>query len=220
MSDHEPGLLAETNPFPDGIDDRLREQFTFLVEVDRLKTILRQSPLAAVDRRENDAEHSWHLAMLVVILAEHSDEPIDVGHTVALVLVHDLVEIYAGDTPLYDAAAGEDQREREVLAADRLFTVLPPDQATHMRALWDEFEVRQTPEARFAKAMDRLQPLLLNWMARGGTWQTPGTTVDDIKARKAVIGDAASALWTAGRHLIDEGERRGWARPGTIEGTG
>jgi putative hydrolases of HD superfamily len=217
MSDHEQGLLAETNPFPDGIEDRLREQFTFLVEVDRLKTIMRQSPLAAADRRENDAEHSWHLAMMVVVLAEHSDEPIDVGHTVQLVLVHDLVEIYAGDTPLYDTAAGEDQREREVLAADRLFTVLPPDQATRMRGLWDEFEARETPEARFAKAMDRLQPLLLNWMARGGTWRTPGTTVDDIRARKAVIGDAASSLWTAGRQLIDEGERRGWARPGTVD---
>ncbi|MFD0392385.1 HD family hydrolase [Streptomyces nogalater] len=113
--------------------------------------------------------------MMVVILAEHADQPIDVGHTVQLVLLHDLVEIYAGDTPLYDSAAGAGQREREVAAADELFGLLPADQARRMRSLWDEFEERRTPEARFAKAMDRLQPLLLNWMARGGTWRTPAS---------------------------------------------
>lgn len=204
--------LADKTPFPEGLDARLRSQLTFLVEVDQLKTVLRQSPLVAADRRENDAEHSWHLAMMVVVLAEHSDEPIDVGHTIQLVLVHDLVEIYAGDTPLYDGAAGTDQQEREVAAADELFALLPADQARRLRDLWDEFEERRTPEARFAKAMDRLQPLLLNWMARGGTWRTPGVTADDVRARKAVIGDASSALWEAGRRLIDEGESRGWSR--------
>jgi putative hydrolase of HD superfamily len=214
MSDERRSPLADKTPFPDGLDERLRAQLTFLVEVDQLKTILRQSPLAAADRRENDAEHSWHLAMMVVVLAEHSDEPIDVGHTIQLVLVHDLVEIYAGDTPLYDSAAGVGQREREVVAADELFGLLPADQAGRMRSLWDEFEERRTPEARFAKAMDRLQPLLLNWMARGGTWRTPGITADDVRARKAVIGEASSALWRAGRHLIDEGESRGWSRSG------
>ncbi|GAB2814011.1 hypothetical protein GCM10027176_18190 [Actinoallomurus bryophytorum] len=203
-------LLADRTPFPDDLDERLSRQFTFLVEIDRLKAVMRQSPLAAADRRENDAEHSWHLAMMVAVLAEHSDEPIDVGHTIQLVLVHDLVEIYAGDTPLY--GDGSDQREREVAAAEELFPLLPGDQAGRIRALWDEFEERRTREARFAKAMDRLQPLLLNWMARGGTWQTPGVTADDVRARKAVIGDASAALWKAGRHLIDEGEHRGWSR--------
>jgi putative hydrolase of HD superfamily len=203
-------LLADRTPFPAGLDERLRQQFTFLVEVDQLKAIMRQSPLAAVQRRENDAEHSWHLAMMVAVLAEYSDEPVDVGHTIQLVIVHDLVEIYAGDTPLYEA--GPDQREREVAAADELFPLLPDDQARRIRALWDEFEERRTPEARFAKAMDRLQPLLLNWMARGGTWKTPGVTADDVRARKAVIGDASAALWKAGRHLVDEGENRGWSR--------
>ncbi|MEV6804808.1 HD domain-containing protein [Streptomyces sp. NPDC051132] len=212
MSDERRSLLAETTPFPDDLDQRLRAQLTFLVEVDQLKTVLRQSPLAAADRRENDAEHSWHLAMMVAVLAEYSDEPIDVGHTIQLVLVHDLVEIYAGDTPLYDGAAGIGQREREVAAAGELFGLLPADQAERMRALWDEFEERRTPEARFAKAMDRLQPLVLNWMARGGTWRTPGVTADDVRARKAVIGEASSSLWKAGRRLIDEGEARGWSR--------
>ena len=203
-------ILADQTPLPDAIDARLRSQLEFVIEVDRLKTILRQSPLAAVDRRENDAEHSWHLALMVVLLAEYSDEPIDVGHTVKLVLLHDLVEIYAGDTPLYSAST--DQQEREEAAADRLFGLLPADQASAMRALWDEFEARATPEARFAKAMDRLQPLLLNWMARGGTWKSPGVTADVVRSRKAVIGDASSALWEAGQVLIDEGERRGWSR--------
>ncbi|MEW2623669.1 HD domain-containing protein [Streptomyces sp. NPDC048106] len=212
MSVERRSLLAEKTPFPDDLDERLRAQLTFLVEVDQLKTVLRQSPLAAADRRENDAEHSWHLALMVVVLAEYSDEPIDVGHTVELVLLHDLVEIYAGDTPLYDSAAGVDQREREVAAAEELFGLLPADQARRMRALWDEFEERRTPEARFAKAMDRLQPLLLNWMARGGTWRTPGVTADDVRSRKAVIGDASASLWKAGRRLIDEGEIRGWSR--------
>jgi putative hydrolase of HD superfamily len=207
-------LLADTNPFPTAIAERLRQQLTFLIEIDRLKTILRQSPLAAVDRRENDAEHSWHLAMMVVVLAEHSDEQIDVGHTLELVLLHDLVEIYAGDTPLYDDALGADQDAREKAAAALIFGLLPADQGERLRILWDEFEARQTAEARFAKAMDRFQPLLLNWMARGGTWQTPGVTADDIRARKAVIGDASTSLWEAGRELIDEGERRGWSRPG------
>jgi putative hydrolase of HD superfamily len=151
--------------------------------------------------------------MMVAILAEYSDEPINVGHTIKLVIVHDLIEIYAGDTPLYDTAAGESQSDREEAAADRLFGLLPDDQAGDLRSLWDEFEARSTPEARFAKAMDRLQPLLLNWMARGGTWRTPGVNADIVRARKAVIGDASSALWDAGQHLINEGERRGWARP-------
>ncbi|MFD8597563.1 HD family hydrolase [Kitasatospora sp. NPDC059646] len=210
-------LLVDRTPFPDGLDERLHAQFTFLVEIDRLKTILRQSPLAAAERRENDAEHSWHLAMMVTVLAEYADEPIDVGHTVQLVLLHDLVEIYAGDTPLYDPAAGVDQAERETAAADELFGLLPEDQSRRLRELWDEFEERRTPEARFAKAMDRLQPLLLNWMARGGTWRTPGVTADDVRARKAVIGDASAELWKAGRQLIDEGERRGWSRSGRGE---
>lgn len=206
-------MLVDRNPLPSGLGDRLTAQLGFVIEVDRLKTIARQSPLAAVDRRENDAEHSWHLALMVTLLAEYSDEPIDVGHTVALVLVHDLVEIYAGDTPLYDTDASRDQEQREAEAADRLFALLPADQARGIRALWDEFEARTSPEARFAKAMDRLQPLLLNWMARGGTWRAPGVTVADLRARKSVIGDASTPLWDAALRLIDEGARRGWSRP-------
>ncbi|HUQ58252.1 HD domain-containing protein [Lentzea sp.] len=212
MTTSDAGLLADSNPLPSVLDSRLRDHLTFLIEVDKLKTVLRQSPLAAADRRENDAEHSWHLALMVMTLAEYADEPIDVGHTMKLVVVHDLVEIYAGDTPLYDTEAGVTQQEREEAAADRLFGLLPADSGREMRALFDEFEARKTPEARFAKAMDRLQPLLLNWMAKGGTWRTPGVTANDVRTRKAVIGDASTPLWDAAQRIIDEGERRGWAR--------
>lgn len=205
--------LPERNPLPP-LGERLGAQLGFLIEIDRLKTVLRQSPLAAAGRRENDAEHSWHLAMMAAVLAEYSDEPIDVGHTIQLVSVHDLVEIYAGDTPLYDDEGRESQEEREQAAAAELFGLLPEDQARRFRALWDEFEARETAEARFAKAMDRLQPLLLNWMAEGGTWRTPGVTADTVRAHKSVIGAASAELWQAAQQIIAEGERRGWVEPG------
>lgn len=208
----EDSLLAAGNPLPATLDPRIAAQLTFVIEVDRLKTVLRQSPLAAAPRRENDAEHSWHLALMVILLAEHADEPVDVGHTVKLVVVHDLVEIHAGDTPLYDEVGARTQEARERAAADRLFGLLPADQARELRALWDEFEARETPESRFAKAMDRLEPLLLNWMARGGTWRTPGVTADAVRARKAHIRAASRPLGDAARAIIDEGERRGWVR--------
>jgi len=214
--DHDPQLLADRVPLPEGIGGRLRAQLEFVIEVDRLKAVVRRSPLVAADRLENDAEHSWHLALMVVLLAEYSDEPIDVGRTVELVLVHDLVEIYAGDTPLYDSEGARSQQQREQAAAQRLFALLPEDQGREMRARWDEFESMRSPEARFAKAMDRLQPTLLNWMAGGGTWQTPGVTAADVRARKAIIGEASGALWAAAQHLIDEGARRGWARPSSV----
>jgi len=201
-------LLVERNPLP--VDGRLGQQLAFLIEVDRLKTVLRASTLAAVERRENDAEHSWHLALMVPVLAEYADEPIDVGHTVRLVVVHDLVEIYAGDTPLYDDELRTSQVERELAAADKLFGLLPDDQAREFRALWDEFEARVTPEARFAKAVDRLEPNLLNWMADGGTWRTPGVTADTVRTRTAHIGEASAALGEAMTALVAGAERNGW----------
>jgi putative hydrolase of HD superfamily len=214
MTDAQTAPLAGENPFPEEFGERLRQQLGFLIEADRLKTVLRRSPLAAADRRENDAEHSWHLALMAVVLAEYADEPVDVGRVVQLVVLHDMVEIYAGDTFLYDDVMAASQHERECAAAEVLFGLLPADQATQLRGLWDEFEARQTPESRFAKALDRLEPILLNWMARGGTWEEPGVTAPAIRARTSMIGDASAALWEAGRTLIDESERRGWARPG------
>lgn len=193
---------------------RLREQIEFIVEVDQLKTVLRQSPLLADDRRENDAEHSWHLALMIMVLAEYADEPIDVQKTLGLVVLHDLIEIYAGDTPLYGVDGHDDQAEREQAAADQLFALLPLDQGKRFRELWDEFEARTSPEARFAKAMDRLQPLLLNYGNKGGTWTTPGVTADTVRARKSVIGDASQQLWDYAQTLIRTGADNGWVPPG------
>lgn len=211
-------LLVERRPLP--VDGRLGRQLAFLIEVDRLKTVLRASTLAAARRRENDAEHSWHLALMVPVLAEYADEPIDVGHTIRLVVVHDLIEIYAGDTPLYDDQLRTSQEARELAAADRLFGLLPADQAAEFRALWDEFEARQTPEARFAKAIDRLEPNLLNWMAGGGTWRTPGVTADTVRTRTAHIGEASRTLGDAMATLIDNATRNGWIAAGQQGVTG
>lgn len=212
-SSEEPRLLIDDSPLPLDLDERVREQLTFIAEADRLKTILRASPLAAVDRRENDAEHSWHLALMVMLLAEYADEPIDVGHAMQLVVVHDLVEIYAGDSPVFDAAAVVGQREREEAAAERLFPLLPDDQAARVRALWDEFEEGRTPEARFCKAMDRLEPMLLNWLNRGGTWQMPGATESTVRAREAGVVAGSTSLGAVTGRLVEEGLRRGWIRP-------
>ncbi|GGR60797.1 putative hydrolase of HD superfamily [Nocardioides luteus] len=213
MDDSRDDLIAGLNPLPHEIGGRLRAQLEFIAEADKLKTILRASPLAAADRRENDAEHSWHLALMVLLLAEYADEPIDVGHAIKLVIIHDMVEIYAGDSPVFDAAAVVDQVEREEAAADRLFTMLPSDQADEIRALWDEFEAAQTPEARFCKAMDRLEPMLLNWLNRGGTWGMPGATESRVRAREAGVVAASTTLGAATDAIVRAGLAEGWIRP-------
>jgi putative hydrolase of HD superfamily len=208
VADHE--RIVDRVAQPTGVPARLQAQIDFVVEADRLKAVDRQNRVLAVDRPENSAEHSWHLALMVVVLAEHADEPIDLGHTVQLAIVHDLVEAYAGDTFVYGDDDPEDQARREAEAADRLFGLLPDDQAAHLRGLWDEFEARETPEARFAKAIGRLQPLLLNFNGRGGTWRAPGVTDAVVRSRKQVIGDASTDLWDYGQQLIELGAERGW----------
>lgn len=206
-------LLIDRQPLPAGVPERLGEQLRFLAEADKLKTVLRASRLAAAERRENDAEHSWHLALMVILLAEYADEPIDVGHAMKLVVVHDLVEIYAGDSPVFVPGAADDQQEREVAAAERLFGLLPDDQAASLRSLWDEFEAAATPEARFGKAMDRLEPMLLNWLNGGGTWEMPGATEALVRAREAGVVAGSTTLGGLTGMLVDEGVRRGWIRP-------
>lgn len=213
MDDSTADLIIDLNPLPDEIGGRLRAQLEFIAEADKLKTILRASPLAAADRRENDAEHSWHLALMVLLLAEYADEPIDVGHAIKLVIIHDMIEIYAGDSPVFDPAAVVDQAEREIAAAERLFTMLPPDQAGEIRALWDEFEAAQTPEARFCKAMDRLEPMLLNWLNRGGTWGMPGATESRVRARESGVVAASTTLGEATDAIVRAGLAKGWIRP-------
>lgn len=191
-------------------DDRLEAQLTFLLEADLLKGVERRNLVLQGERRENTAEHSWHLALFALVLAEHSDEPVDVGRAVAMLLLHDLVEIDAGDTFAYDMAAHADKHEREEAAADRLFALLPDGQAASLRALWDEFEAAETPEARFANAVDRLQPLLLNHAARGVSWREHGITAERIREVNGRIALGSAPLWEAAQRRIDDAVERGY----------
>jgi putative hydrolase of HD superfamily len=181
--------------------ERLDQQLRFITEIDRLKAVLRQTMLTAPARRENSAEHSWHLAMMAMTLAEHAPPGTDIGRVTAMVLLHDLVEIDAGDLFVYaDADQHARQEQAERAAADRIFALLPPDQAAAFRGLWDEFEERRTPEARFARALDRLQPMLANLRAGGGTWAEHGITADQVLAKVRLIEDGSVSL---GRYATD-----------------
>lgn len=205
--------VIDASPLPDAVsDERMRAQLTFVAEADKLKVTLRSSMLAASNRNENSAEHSWHLALMVLTLAEYAAEPIDIGHTIKLVTVHDLVEVYAGDTPVYDSIARLEQVDREQTAAARIFGLLPTGQSDSLRRYWTEFEAGATPEARFAKAMDRLQPLLLNWLRHGGTWRTPGVTEADVRRLEVDAIAHAPRLKDLAESLVAEGRHRGWIR--------
>lgn len=191
-------------------DGRLARQLAFVLEIDRLKTILRQTPLADGSRRENSGEHSWHLATMALILAEHSPEPVVLERVLGMLLVHDVVEIDAGDTFAYDEVGLEDKVEREERAADRLFGLLPDDQATELRGLWDEFEARRTPEAKLAAALDRLQPIMLNMATEGRAWRKHGVTAKMVLERNRHVADGAPELWEHIRGWVDEAVERGW----------
>jgi putative hydrolase of HD superfamily len=194
--------------------ERLDQQIRFVTEIDRLKGVLRQTMLAGPGRRENSAEHSWHLAVMALALAEHAPPGTDIARVTAMVLVHDLVEIDAGDLFVYaDAAQQARQEEAERAAADRIFALLPPDQAASFRGLWDEFEERRTPEARFARALDRLQPMLENLKVGGGTWQEHGITADQVLAKVALIEDGSPTLGKYARDLVDRAVRDGLLAP-------
>ena len=190
--------------------DRLHRQLEFVVEIDKAKSILRNSLVIESGRRENDAEHAWHVALMALVLAEYAPAEIDIGRVVAMLLVHDLVEIDAGDTFIYDTAARELQAEKERAAANRIFGLLPPDQAAALRARWEEFESRQSPEAKFAGALDRLQPLMLNFHTQGHAWRKHGVRRAQVMAVNATIADGAPELWEYARGLIDEAVRRGY----------
>jgi len=191
--------------------DRLSQQIQFLIEIDKLKGVLRRTWLIDTSRRENDAEHSWHLAVMAMVLVEYAaEQDLDLLRVLKLVLVHDLVEIDAGDTYAYDEAAQADQPQRERIAADRVFRLLPADQAAEFRGLWDEFEARSTPEARYAAALDRLQPFLHNYHTQGKAWQQHGVTSDMVIARTRSIADGAPALGSYVQGLIREAVARGY----------
>lgn len=195
--------------------DRLAQQMRFLLEIDKLKDVLRRTRLPHSQRRENSAEHTWHIVLMAVVLADHAHPPgLDLMRVLKMLLIHDLVEIDAGDTFGYDTAAHADKHEREVRAADRIFGLLPLDQAADFRALWDEFEASETPEARFALAMDRLQAVTLNYAANGGSWREHSVTGDRVLLRNQVIAAGAPALWEYAEGLIRDAMGKGYLPPG------
>jgi putative hydrolases of HD superfamily len=194
--------------------ESLDHQVAFLLEADRLKTVLRQSTLTDRSRRENSAEHSWHLALMVLVLAEHAPPGTDLGRVMAMVVLHDLVEIDAGDLSVYAPDADQArQQEAERAAADRLYPLLPPAQASALRALWDEFEERVTVEAKFARALDRLQPMLINLVTSGGTWRSSGVTATEALARVALVEDGSPSLGAYARNMIETAVARGILAP-------
>lgn len=194
------------------IHDKLIKQIEFIIEIDKLKSIFRQTVLKSGEgRRENDAEHSWHLAIMAVLLSEYANEKdIDVLHVVKMVLIHDIVEIDAGDTYCYDEKGNMDKLERELKAADRIFNILPEGQAKELRALWDEFEERVTIEARFAAALDRLQPVLLNYAADGISWRNHDIHKDQVIKRNKPIEDGSKALWEYAAGIISDAVENGY----------
>ncbi|NLU51329.1 MAG: HD domain-containing protein [Clostridiaceae bacterium] len=194
-------------------DERLQKQIRFIQEVDKLKNIFRQSRIHDGSRRENDAEHSWHLALMALLLGEYSkDSGIDMLKVVKMCIIHDLVEIYAGDTFCYDAKANEDKLEREKAAAEKIFGLLPQDQGEELKALWEEFDAMETPEAKYAASMDRLQPVLLNYMNKGGTWQEHNVKKDQVIRRNQHIKDGAPKLWEFVSELLDDAVEKGYLK--------
>lgn len=182
--------------------ERLQQQLTFLMELDKLKEIKRQTLIASGTRQENDAEHSWHLAVMCLLLDEYANEPIDKLKTMAMVLLHDVVEIDAGDTYAYDDAGNGTKRERELKAAERIFQILPLDQAVKFRNLWDEFEEGKTPEARFALTLDKVQPLLLNDKTGGKMWKHHQVSKTQIMNRNEDTPKGSQTLWDYAHMLI------------------
>lgn len=194
-------------------DPRLAAQLAFVLEMDKLKLVLRQTLLVDGSRRENDAEHSWHIATMAFLLAEHADSGIDAGRVAKMLLLHDVVEIDAGDAFIHDEAAQAAKASLEEAAAERLYGLLPPDQAAELSALWYEFEARQSADARFAHSLDRLQPLLHNFATQGGTWKEHAVTASQVEKLLPRIEGGSKALADYARSLIAEAVRRGYLAP-------
>jgi putative hydrolases of HD superfamily len=189
---------------------RLQRQLEFLLELDKLKSVFRRNHLADGSRLENDAEHSWYFAVAAMVLAEHAAEPVDVARVVRMALVHDVVEIDAGDTFIYDESAKQGQAEREARAAARLFGMLPEDQAHELLALWQEFEEQATPESRYARSIDRIAAVVLNYASGGKTWKQHRIPKQQILTINERIAAGSPALWDHVRELIEDAARRGF----------
>jgi len=187
----------------------LLNQIAFIKEIDKLKYIQRKTKLFNSDRCENDAEHSWHLALMAIVLADHTNEPIDILKVVKMVLIHDIVEIDAGDVFMYDTAKNHSNTDEERIAANRIFGLLPEKQAQEFISIWEEFEAGETSEAKFAKSMDRLEPLLQNTSNNGGTWKEFGVKYDKVYEKKSVIKEGSKTIWNYAEGLINDSVEKG-----------
>jgi len=192
--------------------NRLTQQIQFIIEIDRLKQVIRQTLLTDGSRQENSAEHSWHLAVMAIILAEYAPEDVNIFHVIKMLLIHDLVEIDAGDTFCYDVQGNHSKAAKEAQAALRLFGLLPADQGSELRLLWDEFEAGETPTANFAAALDRIQPLLHNQQTQGGSWRIHGIRRDQVMKRVAPVETGAPELWPFVLQLIDDCVKAGYLK--------
>lgn len=202
------------------LPERLARQIDFLMEIDKVKTILRRNRVVSdPQRRENDAEHMYHFAAMAMILAEYANGPVDLLRVLKMILIHDVVEIDAGDAFIYDAQAQVGKRGREERAADRIFGLLPADQEREMRALWEEFEAEQTPEARFAAAIDRLQPLMCNYHTHGGAWREYGITKENVFALNSKIARGSTELWTHVSRVLEDAAAKGYMSDGEPAGS-
>lgn len=184
--------------------ERLEKQIRFIVEIDKVKNIFRQTYLADAGRKENDAEHSWHIALMAYLLQEYAEKPVDVSKVMLMVLIHDLVEIDAGDTYAYDDAGAETKRAREEAAADRIFGLLPEDQGQYFRELWEEFEAYESPEGKYAHLLDNFQPLLLNDASGGLSWQEHQVRKSQIYKRNEKIEETSETIWNCMKEIVQK----------------
>ena len=203
-------IPEHTSEVLDALDPDLAARLRFVLEADSLKLVLRRNSITDGSRRENTGEHSWHLALMAIVLAPYSAEPVDLSRVVEMLLVHDLVEIDAGDTFVYDTEAAAQKEDLERRAADRLFALIPGDEGLRLRAAWDEYEAASTPEARFAHSIDRLAPLLLNHANHGELWQEYELTSDRVLTMNARIEHGSPDLWQAAQTLLRDAIRNGW----------
>ncbi|MBO5373777.1 MAG: HD domain-containing protein [Lachnospiraceae bacterium] len=189
--------------------EKLEQQLQFLLELDKQKEIVRQTYLADGSRKEGDAEHAWHLAVMAFLLADYANEKIDVLKTIKMVLLHDVIEIDAGDTYAYDTEGLKTKKDREIKAADRIYGMLPEEQKTEYRALWEEFEARETPEAKFARTLDNVQPILLNHASGGRSWREHEVKKSQVMGRNAKTHEGSEILWEHIKTIIEKNVEMG-----------
>ncbi|MBS9893008.1 MULTISPECIES: HD domain-containing protein [Vibrio] len=193
--------------------ERLEKQLALVIELDKLKSILRRTRVKSAEGRlENSGEHSWHVALMAILMEEHANAPVDICRVMKMLLIHDVVEIDAGDTFVYDTAASQEQAEKEIRAAERLFGMLPSDQEQELLALWHEFEAAQTDDAKYAKALDRLIPMLLNYHNNGQSWKEHGVSREQALTINKRIESGSVTLWDKAKELIEEATEKGWLK--------